>query len=268
VKGDADDEMVENISIIGIGTSGELDGIGIKIRRARNIIIQNLKIHHVSIGDKDCISIEGPASNIWVDHCELYNEYDGIGKDYYDGLVDAKAESEYITISWNYLHDSWKASLVGSSDNDSFDRKMTYHHNYFFYSNSRLPSYRHGQGHVFNNYYDTVFTGGVNSRIGARLRIEGNYFKDAHDPICSKDSPQGFWDLGPGTNIDTNVYDNCTWGTTSGNEYTNAYISGFVDTETYDPPYIYTLQSASEARDNVLTDCGVGKIIDPHRSKP
>ena len=64
-----------NISLIGVGTSGELNGIGIYVRRAGNIIIQNLKIHHVLLGPKTAIGIEGPANHIWVDHCELYNQY-------------------------------------------------------------------------------------------------------------------------------------------------------------------------------------------------
>ena len=84
-----DVKEVEDVSIIGVGTKGEFDGIGIKIVKAKNVIIQNLKIHHVDTGDKDCISVEGPASNIWIDHCELYNDLDH-GKDHYDGLFDAK----------------------------------------------------------------------------------------------------------------------------------------------------------------------------------
>ena len=39
----------------------ELKGIGIKIWRANNIIIRNLKIHEVASGDKDAIGIEGPS---------------------------------------------------------------------------------------------------------------------------------------------------------------------------------------------------------------
>lgn len=58
---------VSDVSIIGVGTRGELDGIGIKIWRASNIIIRNLKIHHVDTGDKDAISIEGrPTTSGWI----------------------------------------------------------------------------------------------------------------------------------------------------------------------------------------------------------
>ena len=69
---------VANISIIGIGDKGEFDGIGLKIWRGSNIIIQNVKVHHVLAGDKDGLSIEGPSDHIWVDHCEFYNEFQGV----------------------------------------------------------------------------------------------------------------------------------------------------------------------------------------------
>src|SRR5690606_16275580 len=69
---------VSDVSIIGLGAGAEFNGIGIKITRASNIILRNLRIHHVLIGDKDAISIEGPADHVWVDHCELYAEYQGV----------------------------------------------------------------------------------------------------------------------------------------------------------------------------------------------
>lgn len=212
---------VKDISIIGVGTKGEFNGIGIKITKSSNIIIQNLKIHHVNIGDKDCISIEGPASNIWVDHCELYNDLDH-SKDYYDGLLDAKADSEYMTFSWNYLHHSYKTSLVGSSDSDNFDRKITYHHNYIQDCNSRLPSYRYGTGHIFNNYYVNNLDTGINSRMGAKLKIENNHFENFKDPIGYWYSNEaGYWD------VSNNKFVNCT-----GSMPTTSTCS-------FNPPYEY-----------------------------
>ncbi len=179
---------VSDISIIGIEDRGELDGIGIKIRRASNVIIQNLKIHHVAIGDKDCIGIEGPADHIWIDHNELYNEFDGVDKDYYDGLLDAKSNVDNLTYSWNYLHDSWKSMLCGSSESDTHNRTVTIHHNYFKTINSRLPLFRSGQAHIFNNYYEDIETGAINSRINACVKIEANYFSNVKNPWYSKDS--------------------------------------------------------------------------------
>ena len=177
---------VQDISIIGdLDSFGEIDGIGLKVWRASNIIIQNLKIHNVLIGDKDAISIEGPSNNIWVDHCELYSEYQTVGKDYYDGLLDLKRDVSNVTFSWNYLHDSWKASLSGSSESDTDDRNVTYHHNFYENINSRLPLFRSGRGHVFNNYYKDVYSTGINSRMNACIKIEGNYFENVNNPYVS-----------------------------------------------------------------------------------
>ncbi len=234
---------VSDISIIGVGTKGEFNGIGIKMTRTSNVILRNLKIHHVLSGDKDCISTEGPANNIWVDHCELYNEYDGVDKDYYDALLDAKAESAYLTYSWNKLHDSWKASLNGSSESDTYDRRVTYHHNSFININSRLPLYRGGQGHIYNNYYQDVPTSGVNSRINAKLRVENNVFVNVNNPICSLDSDViGYWD------VSGNTFTNCT-----GNVPTTSTCS-------YTPPYSYTLDATGTVQSNVANNAGVGKI--------
>jgi pectate lyase len=239
-----DIKEVDDISILGVGTSGEFDGIGIKIWKASNIIIRNVKVHHVDIGDKDCISIEGPSNNIWVDHCELYNDLDH-DKDYYDGLLDAKGESEYITFSFNYLHDSYKTSLVGSSDSDEYDRKITYHHNYIADCFSRLPSYRFGTGHIYNNYYYNGIDSCINSRMGAKLKIEGNVFEECAEPITYLYSDEtGYWD------VNDNIFTNCT-----GSQPTES-------TTSFSPSYSYELQSASTVKSTVLSNAGVG-IIEP-----
>lgn len=195
-----------NISLIGVGTRGEFHGIGIYVRRASNIIIQNLNIHHVQYGPKDCIGIEGPANHIWVDHCELHNELAGVGVDDYDGLLDIKDDAEFVTYSWNYLHDAWKASLCGYTETDTFNRKITYHHNRFENINSRLPLFRAGQGHVFNNYYKNIGSTAINSRVNACVKIENNYFDNVKNPYVSAYSPiVGFGDIS-GNLLTNNTY--------------------------------------------------------------
>lgn len=240
---DADD-----ITIIGVGTNGEFNGIGIKIWRASNVIIRNLTIHHVNVGDKDCISIEGPSDHIWVDHCELYNVYQGADKDYYDGLLDAKKDAEYITYSYNYFHDSWKTMLVGSGDSDNHDRKITAHNNYFDNCNSRMPLFRFGNGHFFNNYYSGIVSTGINSRMGACLKVENNYFKDSHNPIVSAYSNS----LGA-TDESGNIMSNVTWDLSSGdvNEPNSCNAS---------IPYSYSAYSASSVPSTVVSNVGVGQI--------
>ena len=239
-----------DISIVGVGMNGEFNGIGIKLWRAGNVIIQNVTVHHVDIGDKDAISIEGPSDHIWVDHCELYAQYQGVNKDYYDGLLDAKSNAEYITYSWNYMHDSWKMMLVGSSDSDNDDRKITIHHNYFDNVNSRMPLFRFGQGHIYNNYYSGVESTGINSRMGACLKVENNYFQDSHNPVVSAYSSQ----LGA-VDESGSIYDNVTWDL-SGSDVNEPL------TCTANIPYSYsaTLNNTSNVPSLVVANVGVGHV--------
>jgi len=44
--------------------------------------------------------------------------------------------------------------ILGSSDTDNFDRKVTFHHNWYRNIKSRLPLNRFGNAHVYNNYYN------------------------------------------------------------------------------------------------------------------
>ncbi len=100
------------------------------------------------------------SRNIWIDHCELYSDLTH-GKDFYDGLLDIKNESSFVTVSWSNIHDHWKASLISSGDEQVGDTviRATYHHNYFHDCGSRLPSIRFGRAHVFDNYYLNNTTG-------------------------------------------------------------------------------------------------------------
>jgi pectate lyase len=250
-----DVKEVQDVSIIGLGAGAELDGIGIKIVRASNVVIRNLKIHDVAIGDKDGISIEGPADHIWIDHCELYSVYPDVDKDFYDGLIDVKAEAEYITYSWNNLHDSWKTMLVGSSEDDTFDRKLTIHHNVFRNCNSRMPLFRGGQGHVFNNFYTGVADTGINSRLGACLLIEANVFENSKNPWVSAFSDE----LGGGE-----LRCNMTSADT-----TFAYADDVRELPTCDTtvPYDYAavLNHPSNVEAVVTAGAGVGKLPNPEQ---
>ena len=244
-----DVKEVKDVSIIGTGDGAEFYGIGIKIWKASNIIIQNLKIHHVLSGEKDCIGIEGPSDHIWIDHCELYNEFQEVEKDYYDGLLDAKRDAEYLTYSWNFLHDSWKTCLIGSSESDIYDRKLTMHHNYFLNCNSRLPLFRASTGHFFNNYYKDIVSTAINSRINSCVRIENNYFENTHNPWVS-----AYSDILGG-------------GDTIGNILVNSPFQYSDDTHelpscTPDIPYEYNtvLHNAEDVPALIQAYAGVGKL--------
>lgn len=260
---------VSNITFLGVGTKGELEGVGFNIVRSKNIIIQNMKIHHTR-APMDGIGIEN-SQNVWVDHCEIYNmigDCNGDGKvdtkgdisggdvDWYDGLLDAKGESAYITVSWTYFHDAFKTSLVGSSDSDSSDRKITFHHNIYSNVKSRLPSYRGGTGHMFNNYYVNVESTAINSRVGAKLRIENNVFEKvgsgamddtgfAEGPIGAYYSKTiGYWD------VSNNIFTDC-----KGNQPTTSTCS-------FTPPYNYSsvMHPVDQVKSIVTQYAGVGKV--------
>lgn len=212
-------KVASNKSIIGIGDKAFLDGIGFTIKDAKNIIVQNIKFSLVSIGKAipadsedipkiysklgdegrpqilvnsgDLITIYGASTNIWIDHCEFFEEnpYEQKNQDLYDGLVDVKDDSGYITISWCYFHDHHKCSLIGSSDkNLSEDRKITFHHNYYKTIQERVPLYRGGTAHFFNNYCYDIYGGIVNSRVNACIRAEKNYFENSKNTVYTKNS--------------------------------------------------------------------------------
>ncbi|GHG72689.1 hypothetical protein GCM10010919_25170 [Alishewanella longhuensis] len=259
---------IKDVSIIGLGSQGEMAGIGFNIVRAENIIIRNLRIHHVRANMNapgDGISIEGPARNIWIDHNEIYNSLtvddssltlDQV-KDYYDGLVDAKGDARYITISFNKFHNSWKTSLVGSSDSDNYERTLTYHHNHWYNVNSRLPLFRFGKGHIYNNFYDGAVESGINSRMGAVIRIEQNHFRNMKNPVMSMYSQQiGYWQL-----ID-NIFENITWepGAAGSVIADNNQSTGELTV-----PYNYqqSLIPVHQVKETVLRYAGVGKITTP-----
>lgn len=173
---------VRNVSIIGVANRGVFNGIGLKLWKTGNVVLRNLRIHHVAAGEGDAVSIAGPADHIWVDHCDFYSAYQGVDKETYDGLIDAKDQAEYITYSWNHFHDHWTVNLVGSSESDTYDRKLTMHHNWFENISGDAPSFRGGQGHIFNNYYEDVGTMAINSRLGACLLVENNVFSNVVNP--------------------------------------------------------------------------------------
>lgn len=178
-----------NISIIGLGKDAELHNVGLKIWDYNNVIVRNLTIHEVFYPE-DAITID-ECHHVWIDHCELYSKIgDGIGVDTYDGLLDIKNGSRYVTVSWNYIHHHMKTSLIGHTDNVNqaeTDRqfKITYHHNYFSNTDGRNPSLRFGALHMFNNYLENITDYGVAVRQGAHALLENNHFESVKIPVTT-----------------------------------------------------------------------------------
>lgn len=176
-------------TLLGSGTA-HLEGIALEINQARNVIIRNITISHVrdTLATNDALEINGGSQNIWVDHCEFYSDREH-GKDYYDGLLDVKNGSSFITVSWSVFHDHYKVCLVSSGDEQVIDTvaRLTFHHNYFYNCESRLPMIRFGKDHIFNNYYKDCHNA-IDSRMGACLKIEGNYFANVYRAVFDQGS--------------------------------------------------------------------------------
>ncbi|KAF1815892.1 pectin lyase-like protein [Eremomyces bilateralis CBS 781.70] len=180
-----------NKTILGKDSSAKLNGVGLSIDKQKNVIIRNIVISKVVAKTGDAISIQR-TTNVWIDHCDLSSDREH-DKDYYDGLLDVTHAGDFVTISNTYLHDHWKASLVGHSDSnkaeDTGHLRVTYVNNRFAKINSRAPSFRFGTGHILNNLFEDV-ADGINTRLGAQLLVEGNAFVGAKKPLYSTD--QGF----------------------------------------------------------------------------
>jgi pectate lyase len=147
----------------------------------------------VLVNDGDAISISGTSKNLWIDHCELFSIDPAVQTniDLFDGLIDIKGQTGFITISWNYLHDHHKGGLVGASDTDLFaDRKITFHHNYYRNVKLRAPMYRGSVGHFFNNYIVDA-TDASEIRAGTCVRVEKNYYEPLHFSIYTPSDAPG-----------------------------------------------------------------------------
>jgi len=189
ISGAAQVRVGSNKSIIGKNSSAKLVGIGLYINKSKNVIVRNLTIQKVLAENGDAIGIQA-SSNVWVDHVDVSSDRDH-DKDYYDGLIDVTHASDYVSVTYSYIHDHWKADLVGHSDDNGSEDKghliVTEAYNYWNNINSRTPSFRFGTGHIFNSYFNAV-NDGINTRDGAQLLVESNQFVGSDKPLYSTDS--------------------------------------------------------------------------------
>jgi pectate lyase len=243
-----------NITIQGNGTTGELSGVGLNIRDYNNVVIKNLKIHEVLYPD-DALTLDN-VQRAWVDHCELHSKTGtGITVDTYDGLLDIKKGSSAITISWCYLHDHMKCSLIGHTDNagqkDTDSKiRVTYHHNYFKNTSGRNPSLRFGAVHMFNNYYTTIDDYGLASRDGGHAKVENCIYENVKLPMSTDkfpvdDLPNGY--ICQSGNLFTG---------TCGDNVISQTGCDFWNSTTL--PYKYTLDPVNSVKETVVKYAGFG----------
>ena len=93
------------------------------------------------------------------------------------------------------MHDHAKVGLIGASDTDSAERRVTYAHNRYENLGSRLPFQRFGYVHSYNNWFNNITGSGINPRMGGHILVENNFFENALNPVFSQSTILGQWDL-------------------------------------------------------------------------
>jgi pectate lyase len=105
-------KVPSNTSVLGVGKNSGLTEGGFQVRKVSNVIIRNLQISPPKKGD--AIDIDA-STKIWIDHCDLHSLGLIGGKDDYDGLLDAKHGSDFITVSWTKFHDHVRSIVITHS---------------------------------------------------------------------------------------------------------------------------------------------------------
>ena len=244
-------DVTSDKTILGIGANSGITGGGLNIglpvdnaatsppaNAVHNVIIRNL----VFTGTPDdAINVQMFSHHIWIDHNDLSNGY--------DGLIDIKRGSSYVTVSWNHTHHHTKNMLLGHDDSngaqDTGQLKVTYHHNFFDRTPQRNPRVRFGEPvHVFNNYYLYNTDIGVACQANAGCVIENNVFEDTEEAYAIDYA-------GPKGRI-----------VARGNLFLGESFPGTIGGTVQEPSayYPYTLDSADSVKASVVAGAGTGHI--------
>lgn len=247
---------ISNVTIVGVGSGATFDQLGIHIRNSSNIIIQNVTVKNVKKSGSptsnggDAIGMESTVRNVWVDHVTL--EASGGESEGFDGLFDMKDDVEYVTLSYSLLRNSGRGGLIGSSESDTGNNFITFHHNKYENIDSRTPLLRGGTAHIYNNHYHSLNESGINSRAGAKAKVDNNYFQNSKDVLGTFYTDQlGSWQ------VSGNIFDNVTWSA-PGTDNRPAGPNVTSNT-TVSIPYAFTLDGASCVPSIVAATAGANK---------
>jgi len=262
-------DVASHKSIVGVGSSGVIRGIGLRVANgASNVIIQNIHITDLNpqyIWGGDAITLVG-TDLIWIDHVKIsligrqmiVTGYDKAGRvtisnSEFDGQTSWSAScngnhywtmlflgsDDQITLSGNYVHDvSGRAPKIGGADTANV---LVHAVNNFFHNNL---------GHDFD------------IAEGGQALIEGNSFEGVTTPMLSDTS--------------SNIFDTPT--TSSGSSCSSyigrsCQINGFGNTGAWpswtttgflvdfaNAANIVTATSYSGVDSKVVANAGIGKI--------
>ncbi|WP_117210993.1 pectate lyase family protein [Allorhizocola rhizosphaerae] len=249
-------KQISNVTIVGVGGGAVFDQLGIHIREARNIIIRNVTVRNVKKSGSptsnggDAIGMESDVRNVWVDHVTL--EASGGEAEGFDGLFDMKDNVQYVTLSYSILRNSGRGGLVGSSESDLSNGYITYNNNLYQNIDSRTPLLRGGIAHIYNNHYVGLVESGINSRAGARAKVDNNYFRSSKDVLGTfYTNERGYWQ------VSGNIFDNVTWSAPGSENYPAG--PDVQSNTTVSIPYSYRLDGAGCVPSIVSQTAGANK---------
>lgn len=251
VEGTLDGSFVfgSNKTVIGI-CGAELHG-DLHFAGVSNVILRNIKVVGRNCSDspsdcsggEDAIAVNGGAHHLWFDHLDV--------SDGSDGNLDITQASDFVTVSYTKFSYSTRrtdpdagesghrfSNLIGSSDSDAGEYRITWHHNWWADNiDQRMPRSRFGRIHVYNN----LFTASGNSYctnagIDSELLVQNNVYRGVNNPL----SP----DANGAMRAEGNLFDNVT-----GNQEDNG---GNVFT----PPYTFALDETGNLADTLMAQVG------------
>lgn len=186
---------VMNMTFEGVGDDATVYGFGFLLRNTKSVEFRNFAIMRCL---DDAMSLDTDNSHVWIHNMDLFYGKKGGAADQAkgDGTVDIKGDSQYITVAYNRFWDNGKASMCGMKS-ETGENWITYHHNWFDHSDSRMARIRTMSVHMYNNYYQHNDVYGIGATMGSSVFMESNYFDATKRPIMS--SLQGTDAKGDGT---------------------------------------------------------------------
>ena len=184
-----------NMTFEGVGDDATVYGFGFLLREAESVEFRNFAIMRCL---DDAMSLDTDNSHVWIHNMDLFYGKKGGAADQAkgDGTVDIKGDSKYVTVAYNRFWDNGKASMCGMKS-ETGENWITYHHNWFDHSDSRMARVRTMSVHMYNNYYQHNDVYGIGVTSGSSIFMESNYFDAVKRPIMS--SLQGTDAMGDGT---------------------------------------------------------------------
>jgi pectate lyase len=251
----------------------------------RNVILRNLVIDtpwDVNPEDTDNAYADGitlsRAQNIYLDHLTIS---DGDTPDSmavapyltrHDGALDVVRGSDYVTIANSKFNNHHKTTLVGNGDSgrawsDEGRMHVTFAGNWYDGATTRLPLNRFGQVHMYNNLVagsvstkntDIKFSSGTDARYHSNMLLENNYYNITGlklSEFCGKAIKgkdfTGFRSSG-------HIFTSDKAGTNLVDGQCGLALPSLANT--WKPPYLYALQTATSTSTAVPAAAGAGKL--------